>query len=264
MTILLAAAFGLVIGAALGLLGAGGSILAIPALVYGVGLPLSAAIPTSLLVVAVSAAGGLVARWRSKVIRWPVALVFAAASVPAAFGGTALGKLLPDRWLLIAFAVLMAVVAIRMLVAAPERDGACRTSTGGVNWRSCVPKALAVGAVVGVLTGLFGVGGGFVIVPALTMLLGLTAPEAVATSLVVIVLTSVGGLAAHATTMPDLPYGIAAVFAGVALLASLLAGKAGNRLPARTVRLTFASLILVVAAGVAAAAVFAPAALHGG
>jgi uncharacterized membrane protein YfcA len=82
MTILLAAAFGLVIGAALGMLGAGGSILAIPALVYGVGLPLGAAIPTSLLVVAVSAAGGLVARWRSKVIRWPVALVFAAASVP--------------------------------------------------------------------------------------------------------------------------------------------------------------------------------------
>ncbi|WP_370964458.1 hypothetical protein [Amycolatopsis sp. cg9] len=64
--------------------------------------------------------------------------------------------------------------------------------------------------------------------------------------------------------MPDLPYGIAAVFAGVALPASLLAGKAGNRLPARTVRRTFASLILVVAAAVAAAARFAPAALHGG
>ncbi|WP_340681393.1 sulfite exporter TauE/SafE family protein [Amycolatopsis coloradensis] len=261
---ILAAAFGLVIGAALGLLGAGGSILAIPALVYGVGLPLSAAIPTSLLVVTVSAAGGLVGRWRSKVIRWPVALVFATAGVPAAFAGTALGKLLPDRWLLVAFAVLMAVVAVRMLTAASERDGACRTGAGGVNWRSCVPKALAVGAVVGVLTGLFGVGGGFVIVPALTMLLGLTAPEAVATSLVVIVLTALGGLAAHATTMPDLPYDIAAVFAAVALLASLLAGKVGDRLPERTVRRTFAYVILVVAAGVAAAAVFAPAALHGG
>jgi len=264
MMFLWAAAVGLVIGAALGLLGAGGSILAIPALVYGVGLPLPAAIPTSLLVVAVSAAGGLVARWRSKVIRWPVALVFAATSVPAAFAGTALGKLLPDRWLLLAFAVLMAVVGLRMLTAAPERDGACRTIGGAVNWRSCVPKALAVGAVVGVLTGLFGVGGGFVIVPALTMLLGLAAPEAVATSLVVIVLTSLGGLAAHATTMPDLPYGIAAVFAGVALLASLLAGKVGDRLPARTVRRTFAYLVLAVATGVAAAAVFAPATLHGG
>lgn len=264
MTMLPAVAFGVVVGAALGLLGAGGSILAIPALVYGVGLPLSAAIPTSLLVVAVSAAGGLVARWRSKVIRWPVALVFAAASVPAAFAGTALGKLLPDRWLLAAFAVLMAVVAVRMLTTAPERDGACRTGGGGVNWRSCLPKALAVGAVVGVLTGLFGVGGGFVIVPALTMLLGLTAPEAVATSLVVIVLTSLGGLAAHAGTVPDLDFGVALSFAGVALLASLVAGRFGSRLPEQTVRRTFAYLVLVVAAGVAVAAVFAPAALHGG
>ncbi|MET8846852.1 sulfite exporter TauE/SafE family protein [Amycolatopsis sp. NPDC004625] len=264
MTLLPAAAFGLVIGAALGLLGAGGSILAIPALVYGVGVPLGAAIPTSLLVVAVSAAGGLAARWRSKVIRRPVALVFAAASVPAAFGGTALGKLLPDRWLLVTFAVLMAVVAVRMLTAAPERDGVCRTRAGGVNWRSCVPMALAAGALVGVLTGLFGVGGGFVIVPALTMLLGLTAPEAVATSLVVIVLTALGGLVAHAATMPELPYGVAVVFAGVAFLASLLAGKVGNRLPEAIVRRTFASLVLAVAVGVAAAAVFAPAALHGG
>jgi len=264
MTFLLAAAFGLVIGAALGLLGAGGSILAIPALVYGVGLPLSSAIPTSLLVVAVSAAGGLAARWKSKVIRWPVALVFAAASVPAAFAGTALGKLLPDRWLLIAFAVLMAVVALRMLTGTPERDGACRTGGGKVNWRSCLPKALGAGAVVGVLTGLFGVGGGFVIVPALTMLLGLTAPEAVATSLVVIVLTALGGLAAHTAAVPNLNYGIALVFAGIALPASLLAGRLGNRLPAPTVRRTFASVVLTVAAGVAAAAIFAPAALHGG
>ncbi|QXV56502.1 sulfite exporter TauE/SafE family protein [Amycolatopsis sp. TNS106] len=262
MTMLLAVAFGLVIGSALGLLGAGGSILAIPALVYGVGLPLSAAIPTSLLVVAVSASGGLVARWRAKVIRWPVALVFAAASVPAAFAGTALGRLLPDRWVLVAFAVLMAVVAVRMLTATSEPEGACRVGAGEVDWRRCLPKALGAGAVVGVLTGLFGVGGGFVIVPALTMLLGLTAPEAVATSLVVIVLTSLGGLAAHAATVPDLA--VALSFAGTALLASLVAGRFGNRLPERTVRRAFASLVLVVAAGVAAAAAFAPSALHGG
>ncbi|MFI5615516.1 sulfite exporter TauE/SafE family protein [Amycolatopsis sp. NPDC051903] len=264
MTILLAAIFGLVVGAALGVLGAGGSILAIPALVYGVGLPLGSAIPTSLVVVAVSAAGGLVSRWASKVIRWPVALVFVVASVPAAFAGTALGKLIPDRWLLVAFAGLMTMVGVRMLTAAPAPDGACRTSGGGVNWRSCVPKTLAVGAVVGVLTGLFGVGGGFVIIPALTMLLGLTAPEAVATSLVVIVLTSLSGLAAHATTLPDLDYRVASVFATVALLASVAAGRFGNRFPARTVRRTFAYLVLAVAIGVVTAAVFTPAALRGG
>ncbi|MBC6445920.1 sulfite exporter TauE/SafE family protein [Actinokineospora xionganensis] len=264
MAILPAAAFGVGIGTALGLLGAGGSILAIPALVYGLGQPLSVAVPTSLVVVAVSAAGGLAARWRTKAIRLPVALVFAAASVPAAFAGTALGKRLPDRWLLVAFAVLMVLVAVRMLTGTAERDGACRVVGGAVNWRGCLPKALAVGAVVGVLAGMFGVGGGFVIVPALTMLLGLTAPEAVGTSLVIIVVTSLGALAAHAPTMPDLDYGVILVFAGAALAASLIAGLFGNRLPARTVTRAFAYVVLVVAVGVATTALLAPAALHGG
>ncbi|WP_424187701.1 TSUP family transporter [Actinokineospora sp. G85] len=80
-----------IIDAVLGLLGAGGSILAIPALVYGVGISLAAAVPVSLLVVAVSAVGAVAARLRTGVIRWPVTLIFAATSVPAAFAGTALG-----------------------------------------------------------------------------------------------------------------------------------------------------------------------------
>jgi len=138
--------------------------------------PLQAALFGSLLVVAISAAGGVVARLRAGVIRWPVALVFAAASVPAAFAGTAISRLLPGQWLLLAFAALMAVVALRMLRGDPDSGGgACRTATGAVNWRSCLPKTLGAGVAVGILTGLFGVGGGFVIVPALTLLLGLTA-----------------------------------------------------------------------------------------
>ena len=259
---ILAGVFGLVIGAALGLLGAGGSILAVPALIYGVGQPLQAALFGSLLVVAISAAGGVVARLRAGVIRWPVALVFAAASVPAAFAGTAVSRLLPGQWLLLAFAALMAVVALRMLRGDPDSGGgACRTDTGAVNWRSCLPKALGAGVAVGVLTGLFGVGGGFVIVPALTLLLGLTAAEAIATSLVVVTLTSLAGLAAHAAAAASVDYGVIAVFAGAALLASLTAGRLANRLPAAALRRGFAVVILAVAAGVAAAALFAPAAL---
>lgn len=260
---LVAAAFGLLIGAALGLLGAGGSILAIPALIYGVGLPLSAAVPASLAVVAVSAAGGLLGRLRSAAIRWPVALVFVAASVPSAFLGTALGRELPDRWLLLAFAVLMTAVAVRMLTAAPESGGACRVGTGAVNWRRCLPRALATGVVVGVLTGLFGVGGGFVVVPALTMLLGLTASEAVATSLVVVMVTASAGLGAHLSAAAGLDGGVTAVFAGTSAVASVLAGRFGTRLPAEVVRRWFAWLVLVVAAGVAGTALLAPAALRG-
>ena len=173
--------FGLLIGLLLGLLGAGGSILAVPALVFGVGIGLHEAIPASLVVVGASALAALVPRLRQQVIRWPVALVFGAAGLPAAFAGTAVGRLLPERWLMLGFAVLMVVVAVRMLRSQTEQGGACRTRAGGINWRSCLPKALAAGAAVGFLTGLFGVGGGFVIVPALALLLGLTTIEAVAT-----------------------------------------------------------------------------------
>lgn len=257
------ALFGLVIGAVLGMLGAGGSILAIPALVYGAGMPLASAIPTSLVVVAVSALGGLAVRRRDGTIRWRVALVFAATSVPAAFGGTALGRLIPERWSLLAFSVLMAAVATRMLVTAPETRGACRTRGGAVNWRSCLPKALVAGAAVGVLTGLFGVGGGFVIVPVLTMLLGLTAAEAVATSLVVITITALAGLAAHTTGGQGLDLTITAIFAGTALLAAVLTGRLAIRLPARTLRQAFSWVVLTVAAGVAASALFFPAATGG-
>lgn len=261
---ILAGVFGLIIGAALGLLGAGGSILAVPALIYGVGQPVPAALFGSLLVVAISAAGGLVVRLRTGMIRWPVALVFAAAGVPTAFAGTALGALLPNQWLLLAFSVLMAVVAVRMLRGNPEDDpgGACRTGAGGVNWRSCLPKALGAGAGVGLLTGLFGVGGGFIIVPALTLLLGLTAAEAIATSLAIVTLTSLSGLAAHAAAAASVDYSVIGAFAAAALLASLFAGRVANRLPATALRRGFAAVILAVAAGVAAAALFAPAALH--
>lgn len=258
-----AALFGLLVGAVLGVLGAGGSILTIPALVYGVGLPFSSAVPTSLVVVTVSALGGLAARWRAGVIRWPVALVFAVASVPAAFGGTALGRLIPERWSLLGFSVLMAAVAVRMLTSPDESRGACRTRGGEVNWRGCLPKALAAGAVIGVLTGLFGVGGGFVVVPVLTLLLGLTAPEAVATSLAVIAFTALAGLTAHASAVPDMDHRVTAIFAGTALLAALGAGRLGNRLPDTAVRRVFTWVVLAVAAGVAGSAIVFPAAVSG-
>ena len=251
---------GLVIGLVLGLLGAGGSILAVPALVYAAGQPLASAIPTSLVVVGVSAAAAAIPRLRAGTVRWPVALVFGAAGVPAAFAGAALGRLMPPRFLLLGFAVLMAAVAIAMLrEPADGGQAACRTSGGRVNWRACLPKALAAGAVVGVLTGFFGVGGGFLIVPALTVLLGLDAAEAVATSLVIIVLNSAAGLAAHAGAPLD--WTTTAIFGGAAILTALAGGRLAHRLPADTIRRGFAYLVLVIAAAIAVTAVLAPAVL---
>ncbi|SDO97144.1 hypothetical protein SAMN04487905_101291 [Actinopolyspora xinjiangensis] len=258
-----AVAFGLVIGLAVGLLGAGGSILAVPALVYGVGLPLRIAVPASLLIVALSSVGGLLTRERRERVLWPVALVFGAAGVPAAFAGTAVGRWLPDRWLLLAFAVLMAVVAVRMLSGGDGEGGSCRTDAGGIEWRSCLPRSLLTGAGVGVLTGLFGVGGGFVVVPALTLLLGLAAQPAVATSLVVVLINALGGLIAHAGVLDEVRYPVVLAFAGTALVVSVLAGGLATRLRAETIRHWFAYVVLVIAVGVGTSALLAPAALNG-
>ncbi|MCX2731529.1 sulfite exporter TauE/SafE family protein [Saccharopolyspora sp. NFXS83] len=258
---LLAVVFGAVIGLALGLLGAGGSILAVPALVYGVGQPLQMAIPTSLAVVALSSSGALLPRERRSAVRWPVALVFGAAGIPAAFGGAALGKLFPQRWLLLAFAALMVIVAVRMLRGGENHTGACRTQQGGINWRTCLPKSVLAGASVGVLTGLFGVGGGFIIVPALSLLLGLGAQQAVATSLVVVSINSGAGLAAHAGSIATIDYRVLLLFAGTSLVVSIVAARLSARPNSSTVRRWFAFVVLAVAVFVAVAAVVNPSAL---
>lgn len=257
----LTALFGAVIGLALGMLGAGGSILAVPALVYGVGQPLQTAIPTSLAVVALSSLGALLPRERRTAVRWPMALIFSVAGIPAAFGGTALGQLFPQRWLLLAFSALMVAVAVRMLRGGESHAGACRNEQGGINWRTCLPKTVLAGGFVGVLTGLFGVGGGFIVVPALVLLLGLGAQQAVATSLVVVLINSVGGFAAHAGAASSIDYRVLLVFAGAALVFSTVAARWSTKLNSATVSRWFAFIVLGVAVFVAAAAIIDPAAL---
>ena len=254
------AGFGLLIGAALGLLGGGGSILAVPALVYGVGEPVPEAVTASLFIVGVSSAVGAVPRARAGQVRWPVALVFGFAGVGTAFAGTAVNHLLSSQALLLAFAALMVVVAARMLIGAVEPRGACAAPDGTVNWKGCLPKAVATGAAVGFLTGLFGVGGGFIIVPALALLLGLEMALAIGTSLVVIVITSAAGLVAH-LQRTSVDWSVALLFAGAALLAALVAGRFGSGVDSERLRRWFAWLIIAVAGFVAVEALLNPAAL---
>ena len=241
-----AAGFGVVVGVLLGLLG-GGSILAVPALVYGAGLPVSAAVPTSLLVVGISSATALLPRLRARQIQWRIAVVVGAAGAAAAFGGAAVNRLLDPRVVLTGFAVLMTVAAVRMLRGDGDTGGDCALPGGGVNWRGCLPKSIGVGIVVGFLTGLFGVGGGFLIIPALVLLLGLTMSVAVGTSLVIIVINSAAGFAAHAGEAP-LDFRIAGAFTLAAVVGSLTAGRLASRLPADRLRRAFAYLVFAVAA----------------
>lgn len=252
-----AVALGLVIGALVGLLGGGGSILAVPALVYGVGVPLATAIPTSLLVVGISSATALLPRLRHGQVQWRIACVFGAAGAAAAFGGAAVNRLLDSTVVLVGFAVLMAAAGVQMLRERPEVGGDCALPDGGVHWRGCLPKAIGSGLVVGFLTGLFGVGGGFLIIPALLLFLGLPMTVAVGTSLVIIVINSAAGFAAHLGSAA-LDYRIAAAFALAAVAGSLPAAKVATRLNADRLRRLFAYLVFAVAAFVVVQAVVNP------
>ena len=250
---------GLAIGVLLGLLGGGGSILAVPALVYGAALPLAAAVPTSLLVVGVSSGAALLPRLRHGQVAWRIAGVFAVAGAGAAFGGAAVNRLLEPRIVLIGFAVLMIAAGAAMLRQDTEIGGDCALPGGRVNWRGCLPKAVGSGLAVGFLTGLFGVGGGFLIIPALVVLLGLPMTVAIGTSLVIIVVNSAAGFLAHAGDA-DLDYQVAGAFTVAAVVGSLAAAKVARRLPADRLRHWFAYLVFVVAAFVAAQALLNPSA----
>ncbi|MDP9434977.1 MAG: sulfite exporter TauE/SafE family protein [Actinomycetota bacterium] len=248
---------GSVIGVLLGLLGGGGSILAVPVLVYGVGVPLASAVPTSLLVVGISSATALLPRLRQGQVQWRIAAVFGGAGAASAFAGAVVNRLLDPQLVLIGFAVLMVAAALRMLRDQPAVGGDCALPGGGVNWRGCLPRAIGSGLAVGFLTGLFGVGGGFLIIPALVLLLGLPMAVAVGTSLVIVVLNSAAGFVAHLGNS-QINLSTTAVFTTAAMLGSLVAGRVGSRLPAERLRTAFAGLILAVATFVIAQAVLNP------
>lgn len=243
--IITALALGLLVGALLGLVGGGGSILAVPALVYAVGLPLSSAIPTSLVVVGASSAVAVLPRLRGGV-NWRLAAVIGAAGTATAYLGALVNRLLDQKVLLLAFAVIMVIAGVRMFRTTKAGGGPCALPDGGTNWRSCLPRALAVGAVVGFLTGLLGVGGGFLIVPALTLVLGLPMGLTIGTSLVIIVINSAAGFTAYLSDL-QIDWGVTAAFAAAAMAASLAAGRLGRRLPDVILKRGFAVLVLAVA-----------------
>ena len=246
MSVLIALALGVVIGALLGVLGGGGSILAVPALVYGLGLGIEQAIPMSLIVIAVAAAVGALPKVRAGRVQWRLAGIVAAAGIPVTLIGSAIGEHLPQPVLMIGFAVLMVVAGARMLADSASTGTACTVGDSGINWRRCASLSIPVGFLVGLLTGLFGVGGGFVIIPALVLLLGVQMPIAIGTSLLIIVANSAAGVLSHLDGA-DIDWSITGAFVATAIGASLIAGHYGTRM--NTARLTrwFAVLVFAVA-----------------
>ncbi|WP_406250235.1 sulfite exporter TauE/SafE family protein [Microbacterium sp. M] len=231
---------GLTIGGLTGLLGAGGGILTVPALVYLVGIPVSSAVSTSLVLGAVGPLAALVPRLRGGV-DWRMVLPVAGAGVVAAFGGTLVGALISDDALLLTFAVLMVASGVQMLRGRPRIEGVDRRP------KLWALKGIAVGLLVGFLTGLLGIGGGFITVPALIFFLGMSMRLAIGTSLVIATINSLAGVVAHAgMSTPD--WGLIIAFAIPAMVASFLTALLAKRVSNAFLQRAFAVMILIVAA----------------
>ncbi len=240
-----AAGLGAVVGLVLGALGGGGAILTVPAMVYLLDVPAQAATTASLVVVGVASATSAVLHARAGAVRWRTALVFVATGIPASLLGTWANRGVDPRLLLTVFATVMLLSAAAMVRGLATRR---RDVPGGAP-RRAVPAVVVGGTVTGFLTGFLGVGGGFVIVPALVIALGLAMPVAVGTSLVVIALNSVVALVARAGTLA-VDWSIVVPFTAGAVLASALGRPITSRLPARVLQGAFAGLLVVVAVAV--------------
>ena len=284
---LFASPLGFLIGLSLGTLGGGGSILAVPALVYAAGQDPKAATASSLLLVGVAACVGIWPHLRNGRVRVKLGVMFGLAGIPGSLIGSSINKHLDPNVLLLGFSVLILVAAWRMVTGCPSctRVGEERVmaeasvasgSTSAANAGASATAAVAVsagqaartpapsqgrgekldaravlaivgaGTAVGFLTGLFGVGGGFIIVPALTLLLAVPMPVAIGTSLLIITINSAVALATRMATTTiqwgvTLPFTIAAVF-GV-----LTGGKIANTLDPRKSLRWFAALLVGVA-----------------
>ncbi|WP_448044948.1 sulfite exporter TauE/SafE family protein [Bradyrhizobium liaoningense] len=240
----LSAASGVLVGFSLGLVGGGGSILAVPLLVYVVGLnDPHVAIGTSAIAVAVNAAANLATHARSGNVKWRCATIFASAGVVGAYLGSTLGKIMDGQRLLALFAVLMMVVGGLML-----RNRADLGDPGVRLSKENLPKLIVSGLGVGVLSGFFGIGGGFLIVPALVLATGMPMLYAIGSSLVAV--TAFGlTTAANYAISGLIDWQIAFLFVTGGIFGGLIGAQLAKSLGSRRGLLTsvFSGLIFAVA-----------------
>jgi len=249
---------GLLVGLTLGALGGGGSILTVPALVYVLGQDPRTATASSLLIVGISSVFALVPHARAGRVRLGQGLVFGVLGTAGSLAGTALGAFVAPQVLLTSFAGLMLVVATLMLRRALRRG-----PEGGPDDRSSEPiltlrplacacprlaKVVVTATVVGLITGFFGVGGGFVLVPALVLALAFPMPVAVGTSLLVMAVNSATALAARTSSgETHLNWPVIATLTAAAIGGSLLGGRIARRVEPRRLAMTFGVLLVAVA-----------------
>ncbi len=275
---IIAIALGLLVGLSLGALGGGGSTLAVPILVFAAGLQAQDATTASLLVVGVASAFGVVSHLRNGNVRLGAGIAFGAAGIVGSRIGLLVNRSLDENVLLIAFSVLIAFVALRMYrsigdskpVAAQTDDvessgvSTDRTSrSGGVATEpraasgvglelsaSAIAKLAGAATIVGLLTGLFGVGGGFAVVPALTLLLKFPAKEAIGTSLVVIVINAAIALAMRSGDILEagaFDWGVVLPFLATVTIGVVVGTRVASNLEAHRLTRAFALMLGAVA-----------------
>lgn len=232
------------VGLALGLLGGGGSILAVPVLVHLFDVPISTAVPMSLPVVGIAAAVGAATRWRHGQLRIRTAATFAVLTMISAFAAARLGEGTGDRVRTVLLAATMLVAAIAMWLR--SRTLGSRDDTTPPNARAAPPVLLIPAALaVGTLTGVVGVGGGFLIVPALTGILGFPIAEATATSLAVIALNTLAAGAGFVGRV-SLDPRLTAMVTAAALLGMAIGTRLAPRIAPQTLARGFAVMLLTV------------------
>lgn len=244
--------FGAIVGISLGLTGGGGGILAVPMLVYGVGVEPHQALLVSLMAVAATAGYGAIERIRRNEVEIRTGVLFALAGVLGAPLGARVAHLISGGLLLLLFSALMIYVAARMWAKSGNRtqtnpsNGPVDVTTATHSSNRVMMMAL-LGFFTGVLSGLFGIGGGFVIVPALVLVSGMPIHRAVATSLLVIPLVSISGIAMHWWKLGELSGAVTVLFVMGGVAGMSIGTAIGRRLSAAKLQKVFAVVIVAVA-----------------
>lgn len=236
---LLGAVLALLVGITLGLFGGGGAVLTVPVFVYALSVPVKSAVPMSLFVIGTASAIGAAERWRRRELSPSRGVRFGLAAMAGAFVGARIGVGVPERVQMSLFAVVVVVAAVRMLQRANRTDVTRRVVPAGLDYMVFV--------LIGMLTSIIGVGGGFLFVPALVTLVGVPLTEAAGISMMVIAMNSAAALAGYQGKV-EIEWRLAVSFAVIVVTATLAAGRLAPRIRVATLMRAFAVMILAVGA----------------